>query len=283
MLMSVPTTREKQARRLAQKGLYNQLCAAFENDYGFEKGRAIVPAIVRDIMDKVRAHYEPEGGQSPHQIVYTTADGKERITRGKTMAQTRQKAVVLTMLAPEDCAAYGQGAPVLMRQRLVRWLTQAKDQGALLTTADLALLCGVSRDLVERRIREHEAQTGTLLPLRGTVHDASSKLTHKGRIVELYLSGQTPGEITRATDHSLEAVENYLRTFILVRELADRYDAESISRLLGRGMQVVRQYLDLLPVADAAAASSPRTERDTPVGEPSVSPSQAPTSLPGET
>lgn len=287
--MSVPTTAEKQARRLAQKGLYQQLCAAFENDYGYDKGRVIIPRIVQDILRKVRAHYEPDGGQSPSQIVYTTADAKERLTRGKTMAQTRQKAVVLTMLAPEDCAAYRRGAPVLMRQRLVRWLTEAKDQGALLTTADLALLCGVSRDLVERRIREHEAQTGTLLPLRGTVHDASSKVTHKARIVELSLSGKTPVEIARETEHSLEAVENYVRTFGLVRELADRYDVQSISRLLGRGERVVRQYLELLSPAGAREvcapqeACAPQEERDTPVGEPSASPSQAPTSLPGET
>jgi len=271
--VSMPTTREKQARRLAQKGLYQQLCVAFENDYGFDKGRAIIPTIVQDMLDKVRAHYEPQGGQSPHQIVYAAADDKARLTRGKTMAQTRQQAVVLTMLAPEDCATYGQGAPTLMRQRLVRWLTEAKDQGALLTTADLAFVCGASCGTVERRIREHEKQTGTLLPLRGTVHDASSKLSHKARIVELYLSGKLPGEIARMTDHSLEAVENYLRTFVLVRELAERYDAETISRLLRRGARVVRQYLDLLSAVDPAAPPSPRTERDTPVGEPSVSPS----------
>jgi len=284
MLMSVPTTREKQARRLAQKGLYNQLCVAFEHDYGFEKGRRIIPTIVDDILGKVRAFYEPDGGQGTHQIVYIAADAKAKITSRKCMAQTRQKAVVLTMLTPEDCAAYSEGAPVLLQQRLVRWLNEARDQGALLSAADLAFVCGASCGTVERRIRDYEEQTGTLLPLRGTVHDASSKLTHKGRIVELYLSGKLPGEIAQQTDHSLRAVENYLRHFQLVRELQDKYDAESISGLLGCGVWIVRQYLALLSTAGSAAANaSPESRRDTPVGEPSVSPSQAPTSLPGET
>ena len=244
--MNAPTTREKQARRLGEKGLYQQLCQAFEQDYGFDKGRRIIPTIVQDILDKVRAYYGPDRDQEPNQIVYTAAQASARLTRGKTMAHTAQQAIRLTMVTPEDCVAYGQGAPVLLRQRLVRWLHEAKTQGALLTTADLAFLCGLSISRVEREIRECEHDTGTLLPLRGTVHDASSKLTHKAQIVARYLAGQLPPEIARATDHSIEAVEHYLRDFALVRELATRYDAECISRLIGRGVRVVREYLALL-------------------------------------
>lgn len=242
-----PTTREKQARRLGEKGLYQQLCLAFEQDYGYEKGRRIIPTIVDDILAKVRDYYGPDRGQEPNQIVYTAADAAARLTRGKTMAQTAQQAIRLTMIAPEDCAAYGQGAAALLRQRLVRWLDEAKAQGALLTTADLAYLCGLSIGRVERAIRDCERDTGKLLPLRGTVHDASSKLTHKPQIVARYLTGQLPPEIARATNHSLEAVEHYLHDFELVRELAPRYDAEGISGLIGRGVRVVREYLALLP------------------------------------
>jgi hypothetical protein len=265
--MSAPTTRQKQARRLGEKGLYQQLCQAFEYDYGFDKGRRVIPVIVQDILDQVRDHYGPDRDQEPNQIVYTAAQADARPARGKTMARTRQQAIRLTIVAPEDCAAYHQGAPVLLRQRLVRWLHEAKAQGALLTTADLAFLCGVSTGMVERQIREYERDTGTLLPLRGTVHDASSKLTHKAKIVALYLAGQLPSEIARATDHSLEAVERYLRDFALVRDLATRYDARGISHLMGRGVRVVRQYLALLqelapnqPAAARRSAATPQAD-----------------------
>jgi hypothetical protein len=244
--MNGPTTAQKQARRLGEKGLYQQLCLAFEHDYGYEKGRRIIPTIVDDILCKVRDYYGPDRGQEPNQIVYTAADAAARLARGKTMAQTAQQAIRLTMIAPEDCAAYGQGAPALLRQRLLRWLHEAVAQGALLTTADLAFLCSRPVASVAQLIREYERDTGKLLPLRGTVHDASSKLTHKPQIVARYLTGQLPPEIARATDHSLEAVEHYLRDFELVRELAPRYDAEGISGLLGRGVRVVREYLALL-------------------------------------
>lgn len=255
--MSGPTTRHKQALRLSDKGLRQQLCQAFEHDYGFEKGRRIIPTIVDDILDKVRDYYGPDRGQEPNQIVYTAADAAARITRSKTMAQTPQQAVRLTMVAPEDCAAYDRGASALLRERLVRWIYEAQSQGALLTTADLALLCGASATTVERHIREHERDTGKLLPLRGTVHDASSKLTHKPRIVALYRAGHLPPEIARATDHSLEAVESYLRDFELVRALATRYDAEGISGLIGRGVRVVREYLALLEAPDCGLLDDP--------------------------
>ena len=244
--MSGPTTAQKQARRLGEKGLYQRLCQAFEYDYGFDKGRRVIPVIVADIVEKVRDYYGPDRDQEPNQIVYTAAQASARITRGKTMAHTAQQAIRLTIVAPEDCVAYGQGAPVLVRQRLERWLHEAVAQGALLTTADLALLCGRSAATVAQLIRGYERDSGKLLPLRGTVHDASSKLTHKAQIVARYLAGQLPPEIARATDHSLEAVEHYLRDFALVRELAPRYDAEAISRLIGRGARVVREYLALL-------------------------------------
>jgi hypothetical protein len=265
-MMDAPTTRQKQARRLGQKGLYQQLCERFQNDYGFEKGRRIIPVIVDDILNLVHEYYAPDGGRQPNQIVYTAAHAKDRPTRGKTMAQTRQQAVCLTIIASDDWTTYAQGASTLTTQRLVRWLHEAQAQDALLTTADLAFISGLSVSKVERDIRRYEQATATLLPLRGTIHDCSSKLTHKVRIVKLHLQGCLPTEIARATDHSLEAVEQYLRDFELVRHLAPHHDEKALSRLAGRGTRVVRQYLDLLK------QHRRQRKRDTPVRGPSVSP-----------
>lgn len=244
--MSAPSTRAKQAKRLGQKGLYHQLCERFENSYGYDKGRTIIPSIVNDILNMVQQYYGPERGQQHNQIIYTAAHCSERLTRGKTMAHTRQQTVRLTIIAPGDAELYAQGDWRLLRARCVRWLYEAQAQDALLTSADLAFLTGATCGRVEHELRRHEADTGALLPLRGTVHDASSKLTHKRRIVELFLQGKLPTEIARATDHSLEAVERYIQDFELVRELAPRYEATKIAHLLHCGPHLVQQYLDIL-------------------------------------
>jgi Protein of unknown function (DUF1670) len=264
--MSKPTTQGKQARRLGQKGLQQQICERFENDYGFDKGRRVIPIIVADILSLVGEYYGPGCGQGPDQIVFTAVHKDAKLTRGKTMAHTRQQAVRLTMYTPDDCDAYAQGSAVLCTQRFVRWLDEAPAQGGLLTTADLAFLSGVSCGTVERLLRQHEQVTGKLVPLRGTVHDASGKISHKATIVALYRDGHLPTEIARMTDHSLEAVEHYLRDFELVRELWPRYDVPQLSRLIGRGPRVVRQYVALLQQQPA------KEEGGTPVRKPSVSP-----------
>ena len=261
--MSTPSTIEKQGRRLGQKGLRQQLCERFENSYGYDKGPAIIPTIVDDILGLVEQYYSPERGQQPSQIVYTAAHHSARLTRGQTMAQTPQQAICLTMIAPGDAQLYAAGKAALRRARLVRWLQEAKDQGALLSSADLAFLSGVACGTVERELRRIEQDTGTLLPLRGTVHDASSKLTHKTKIVGLYLQGRLPTEIARMTDHCLEAVEHYLRHFALVRELWPRYPVDRIAHLMQCGPRLVQQYVDIL--------QQQQEEGDTPVREPSVS------------
>jgi len=245
--MSAPSTMQKQGRRLGQKGLRQQLCERFENSYGYDKGRTIIPTIVDDILALVEQYYGPQRAQQPSQIVYTAAHETAHLTRGKTMAQTRQQAICLTMIAPGDAELYAQGRAALRRARFVRWLQEAKTQGALLCSADRAFLSSLSCSVVEGELRLIEEETGALLPLRGTVHDASSKLTHKARIVGLYLQGRLPSEIARMTGHSLEAVESYLRHFALVRELWPRYGVEQIAHFVQCGPRLVQQYVDLLP------------------------------------
>ena len=270
-LMPRPNERHRQAHRLSKKTLHSQLCYRFLNEYGFSNGAKIVLPIVDDILDLVAAHYGPD--RRPTEIIYTAAHKDATHTRGKTIQDTELQTVRLTMVAEGDCEQYALGSEHLCSSRLVRWLTEAFAQDALLTTADLAYLCGHSTSFVERLIRRHERATGKLAPLRGTVHDCSGKLTHKRQIVALYVAGNLPTEIARMTDHSLEAVERYLRDFELVRELSKSYDVDEISRMLQRGARVVKQYLALLEEGS-------QEEGDTPLREPSVSPGPAPTSPP---
>jgi hypothetical protein len=273
----MPTRAEhrQEARRLSEKSLRHLLCQRFLHQYGFSGGRMIVPVIVDDILRLVAAYYGDARG--PQQIVYTAADAQATLRGGRRIADTPLQPVHLTMIADHDTAKYAQGAVPLLTARLVRWTHEAYDQGALLTTADLAFLSGHSARTVERHLCRHELTTQSLLPLRGTIHDCSPKLTHKRLIVERYLAGELPTEIARQTHHSIEAVERYLRDFILVRAFADRFDAEQISHLVGRGIRVIQQYLELLN------ETSPSAKRDTPVRRASVSPQSGSHEPAGET
>jgi hypothetical protein len=244
--MARPPDQQLEARRLAHKSLHSELCRRFLRDYGYQGGRAIVPTIVDDILRLVTAYNTRHDAQRPTQILYTAAHRQDKPTRGKTIADTALQPVLLTITAPEDTDYYARHADELLMQRLDRWTKEAYQQQALLTSADLAFLAARSRKTIDSLIRKHEQNTGKLLPLRGTLHDSSPKLTHKAAIVRLHLTGLLPTEIARETGHSLEAVEHYLRHFELVRSLAQDHDPTTISRLLQCSTQLVHQYMQLL-------------------------------------
>ena len=164
------------------------------------------------------------------------------------LAQARQVPVRLGFFtaADADASCYGP-APTRVAElkfaRLLRWATQARAQGALLTLPDLAVLSGISVDAVRRRLAAHPE---VVVPTRGRVKDIGRGLTHKTQIVELYLQLHTETEICERTGHSYASVEAYLREFARVVTLADQgLNQVMIRRVTGRSMALVGAYLEL--------------------------------------
>ncbi len=127
--------------------------------------------------------------------------------------------------------------------RILRYATEARAQGALLTLPDLAVLLGISVDAVRHQIGQHPE---VVVPTRGRVKDIGRGVSHKADIVELYLQMHTETEIVERTGHSYESVEAYLKEFARVVTLADGgLNAVMIRRVVGRSMALVNAYLAL--------------------------------------
>ncbi len=156
--------------------------------------------------------------------------------------------VRLTYFIDEDLAVGPRGAHQhrvrdLKFKRLLRYATEARAQGALLTLPDLALLLGIHVDAIRRLIAAHPE---VVVPTRGRVKDIGCGVTHRQQIVELYLQMHTETEIVERTGHCYESVESYLREFARVATLADRgMNAVMIRRVTGRSMALVEAYLEL--------------------------------------
>lgn len=103
--------------------------------------------------------------------------------------------------------------------KLLRYATQARKQGALLTNCDLAFLLGIDPDVVSALIKDHP---NTFVPTRGNIADIGPKLTHVEKIVSLFMEGYTETEIMLRTGHSRESVENYISTFCVTAGLLER-------------------------------------------------------------
>jgi len=103
--------------------------------------------------------------------------------------------------------------------KLLRYATQTRKQGALLTNCDLAFLLGIDPDVVSALIKEHP---NTFVPTRGNIADIGTKLTHVEKIISLFMEGYTETEIMLRTGHSRESVENYISTFCITAGLLER-------------------------------------------------------------
>ncbi|MCH8020385.1 DUF1670 domain-containing protein [candidate division KSB1 bacterium] len=258
--MSKPLTKEqiqlKKFKRLKAKSLEQLLLYRFLNHYGYDKGEVVAKTIIKDILELIDNFFLVSSlDDDLHhincgQLVWMAVPTNEYPGRGKTLAATRMKPVVLSFITDDDIAhtAHGFDSMTLRKKRLIRWVDEAFDQGALLTQLDLAALLGVCDAVVSKYVCEIQKE-GKLLPTRGNIHDLSGAITHKREIITLYLEGYLTPEIAVKTKHSKEAVDRYIRDYHRVEILWKHgiVDLDKISQLTRLSKRVVHQYVDLLP------------------------------------
>ena len=258
--MSKPLTKAqiqlKKVRRLKSKSLKQLLLYRFLNHYGYDKGEITARAIIDDILTLIDQYFLVSSlDDDLHHLHYgqlvwmaVTLDGYPG--RAKPLAATPMKPVVLSFITESDIdhISHGFDSKSLRKKRLIRWVDEAFDQGALLTQLDLSILLGVCDAVVSTYVREIQSE-GTLLPTRGNIHDLSGAITHKREIITLYLEGDLTPQIAAKTHHSKEAVDRYIADYHRVEVLWKHgiTDLDQISRLSRLSKRVAQQYVDLLP------------------------------------
>jgi len=246
----------KKMRRLQSKNIHQLLLHRFLNHYGYDKGEVTARAIINDILQLIDDYFLVSSlDDDLHhihygQLVWLAVPLDEYPRRGKSIAGTRMKPVVLSFITDDDIShiAFGFDSKTLRKKRITRWVDEAFDQGALLTQLDLAALLGVCDAVVSSYVKEIQC-SGTLLATRGNIHDLSGAITHKREIITLYLEGYLTPEIAGKTNHSKEAVDRYIKDYHRVETLWKHNitDLDHISQLTRLSRKVAQQYIDLLP------------------------------------
>ena len=242
-----------QYQRLKGKSLKHIVLDRFLNHYGYDKGAVTASAIVDDLLSLIEQYYRyhDQSFLKPGQVVWHAVPVDEYPKKGKTMAQTKLKPVVLDLITDgdlEDLRARLQNR-LLKIKKVERWTTQAFDQGACLSQLDLAVLLATTTTTAGDYVREFYNLYHRTLPTRGNVQRIGSGQTHKREIVALHLKGYLVPTICHKTNHSKEAVERYIHDFEAVRLLSTKFDdVDDISRIVRLTPSVVKQYLDLVPL-----------------------------------
>jgi hypothetical protein len=139
---------QRRYMRMKGKSLKNILLDRFLNNYGYDKGIITAGAIVDDLLNIIENFYRYSDNSfiKNGQMVYHAVPIDEYPRKGKSIAQTKLKPVVLDIISDQDIE--DMKIPLHHREirikKIERWTHQAYDQGALLSQLDLAMLLGVN-------------------------------------------------------------------------------------------------------------------------------------------
>lgn len=239
------------ATRIKKRSLPDLLVHKFLTEYGYDLGAVIARAIVDDILDTVERCY-PER-VSPKTVIWLAVRLKAR-DRMKGISASDLVPVQLRMYAEEEAELLTdpalrkrrQARHAFNRARFARWCFEAYEQGGVLTQLELSLLSGLSEGGISTALREYEAETGTIVPTRGTVHDMGPAVTHKREVVRRWLQHQSPVQIAREMKHSQASVDRYIADYHKVRLLAQKVPTADLPALTGMTPALVNQYTDLV-------------------------------------
>ncbi|NYT01592.1 MAG: DUF1670 domain-containing protein [Methanosarcinales archaeon] len=222
--------------RSAQHRLFQTL----ETDYAFP--RATCRSLVNLIWDFVNETFGEEIHEG--QIVFHAASASE--PPGKRISEIKTVPIHLTFHDRNDINILSEeGTSALRKHKVIRMANEALDQGGLLTQEDLAVLLCTSRRTIRRDIKELKQQ-GIEVPTRGTLQDIGPGVSHKTKIVKMWLEGYEYTDIERKTGHSGVSVQRYLSGFSTVVRFCSRgYSLQEIRELTDMSDRLVQEYLDL--------------------------------------
>ncbi|GEM_PF-966795 len=145
----------------------------------------------------------------------TLERGKHRVvgvalgeSAGKTIEEAEKKEVVVTLDGGIEDIEYEKrhGRIALRAMRVLRVIEEGIDQGVVFSTEDLGRMLGVSVRTVKRDVHQLRKE-GCEVQTRGYYEGIGRALSHKARIVELYLQGRTYAEIETRMRHTMQAIK----------------------------------------------------------------------------
>jgi hypothetical protein len=182
----------------------------------------------------------------PGQMVWSAVSVKTRADS----RNVRFLPVTLTMINEQDTQQLADGVPMtqIMGQAIARITREAHSQGALLSMRDIGLLTWRLGTNVSRFRKGYEKEHNVSLPHTGSLQDMGSCVSHKSLILKkITVEKKDPLAVARETNHSIGAVDRYLKDFNRVRVCyQDGKDIDFISLATGLNKFVVKEYIEII-------------------------------------
>jgi biotin operon repressor len=182
----------------------------------------------------------------------TLERGKHRVvgvvlgeSAGKTMEEVAKREVVVTLDGGIEDLEYEKrhGRIALRAMRLLRVIEEGIEQGVVFSTEDLGRMLGISIRTVKRDVRRLRVE-GCEVQTRGYYEGIGRAISHKARIVEMYLQGRTYAEIETRMRHTMQAIRRYVETFgrVVYALRRKKLRPHERSYVLGMSEALLREY-----------------------------------------
>lgn len=242
---------------IPKRSFYNGIIKLLEEQYKIVGSRKVITMIAEDIVQLHKEFYPDVEKRGFGQIVWqTTAATERKPSYGKKAEDYAIKTVVLPLVTKEDVeerikSFYGRGNYQKQQERdisvMARLVKSAYEQGGLLSGAELSVLMNRSLSAIGGYMRIYHERNKDILPTKGMILDQGSKPTHKASIVDLYEQGYPEIDIARLTNHTIESVGRYIKSYKNIKLLMEkRFNLMEMVRVSGMGRSTVIQYRELV-------------------------------------
>jgi predicted transcriptional regulator len=244
--------RENDLGPVKKKSVKKIIAQKLKHDYGL-LGDKVIDLLSLDILAWYSELNMDAHTLYPGQTVWLAVDVTEKHHPHKKMEDTKLIPVKLTIHSNEDIDLYllpQKKWRDVVKQRIIRLLTEAYSQGGVLTQTDVAALLSISRKTVQRYIAEYEKENSVNLPYRGRIHDIGPTMSHKAAIVELMVKGYATTEVAKKMNHSIKSCDNYYKDYKRVVKLGKSFALAEISTLTGMSESLIKEYIALADKLD---------------------------------
>lgn len=223
---------------------------AIENFFKTEFSKSFGPSIRSFIADELIKIFESNNRDinslKPGQVLWNAIHKDTRADYDNMKIVP----VVLTLVNDGDITKIENGLKVSEHKQNVvaRILKEAYEQNALLSMRDVSLLLVISDSYATTIRKSYEKKHNIELPHPGNLQDMGSCLTHKYQIIyKCVVEKKDPMVVARETNHSLKAVDHYLKDFNRVKTLyLDGKDKDYIHLVTKMSLGLIAQYVNII-------------------------------------
>lgn len=231
-----------------------------EKDYAILGSHRILEILSGDLQNLVEEFFPPAERIAPGWMVFvgTRATGGKAMV-GKTAEDHELVTIAWPVLLPEDYPLLIAGVlenkkhpqrKEWYQKRLIRILEYGYNHPngpVLLTLSDLSCMLGLATVEISLLLKDARENTQKNLTTKGYYFDQGLKPSHKAEIISLYEAGLDEKTISHKSNHALDSVGNYIRSYERVKlMIIKRIPMNQICLLVDLQPGVVQAYIDLL-------------------------------------